>query len=301
VIEPQQHRNAVAVFAAALTRLELARIARALEPGRPVRTAGELRARVVRWFGLDLPGFLNLARRAELELMAADRELGCNGNVGELRARLWMAGAELEAGSRRHVGTALQPVPIVLPARGRGAAPPARAWPRPLPRAAECLPPSGEPDTLEDLLDRADALVGVRLGAAQRNKGSYGQTIAAWLGVPERGQAEPDWRGEVELKTVPVIRDPSGWWRVKEDPWICMESAAPLAKLARVLWIARVADADGSPVLSWYYQERDARLDALLTRDLHTRPKGGAGATARGWYVRKRFFADSGLLRSLNG
>jgi hypothetical protein len=96
------------------------------------------------------------------------------------------------------------------------------------------------------------------------------------------------------------VRDPSGFWRVKEDPAIGMEGIDPLGKLMRVLWIARVADADDSPVLSWFYQELEATLERLARAYLHTRPKGGAGATTRGWYLHKSYFLESGFSRSLN-
>jgi hypothetical protein len=119
--------------------------------------------------------------------------------------------------------------------------------------------------------------------------------------VRERGFAEADWRGEVELKTVPVVRDRSGAWRVKEDPAVAMEGVDPLRKLDRVLWFARVADAGDSPLLSWYYQERDDAIAVLQQRYLHLRPKGGAGATTRGHYLHKSFFLESGFLASLNG
>ncbi len=296
-------------YASSLSRVELARMARSMAPDGAARSgrARELRALVHRHFELDLAGFLNMARRSELEAMAKEVELAATGTVGELRARLWTSGAEREAGGRELLGTALQPVPIVLggklvhPAQGNGAAPPTRAWPRPIPAKASLPEPEAEPDSLEELLDNADRVLGVRLGGRGRNKGAYGSRIAAALGVEETGASEPDWRGEVEIKTVPVVRDRSGFWRVKEDPAVSMEGATPLAKLVRVLWIARVADRTDSPVLSWYYQECDERVRRLLERDLHTRPKGGAGATTRGWYVHKRFFADSGFLRSLNG
>jgi len=270
------------------------------------RTAS-LRRQLNRHYELDLVGFLNLAKRSELEAIARDQEVSRDGGVGELRARLWYAGAEREAGCRDHFGEPLQPVPIVLggklvhPARGNGAAPPTRCWPRPVPERCEPVVAPCEPDTVEELLDNAEALLGARFGGSSRNKGAFGTRIAECLGVAETGAAEPDWRGEVEIKTVPVVVDRAGWWKVKEDPAVSMESGSPLAKLRKVLWIARVADRDDSPVLSWYYQEADERVRTLLERDLHTRPKGGAGASTRGWYVHKRFFADSGFLRSLNG
>jgi len=271
--------------------------------------AAVLRSALSGRYALDLAGFLNLANRSELESIARELELSNHDldSVGELRARLWFAGAEREAGGRIHFGSSLQPVPIVLggklvhPARGSGAAPPARCWPRPVPPVVVPSSPDHEPDSVEELLDNAEALLGACFGAGTRNKGAFGMRIAACLGVDETGAAEPDWRGEVEIKTVPVVVDRSGWWRVKEDPAVSMATGSPLAKLRKVLWIVRVADRDDSPVLSWYYQEADARVRGLLERDLHTRPKGGAGATTRGWYVHKRFFTDSGFLGSLNG
>jgi hypothetical protein len=303
--------NAVFELVAALPRPALARLLRG-QGGCAGGDVDRLRRRLADRFALDLAGLLNQASRAELELLAAAARLPAGGHIGELRARLWRHGAEREAGGPGWLGTPLQPVPIVL--RGKlvpladpgGLAPPAPSYPRPIPDPAPgCGGRVGwgaaEPDTLEDLLARGDALLGVRLGPAGRDKGGHGARVAALLGVRERGEAEPDWRGEVEIKTVPVVRDRSGFWRVKEDPAVAMEHADAPAKLARVLWIARVADDPESPVLCWFYQERDPHLFALQRRHLHTRPKGGAGATTRGWYLRKAFFAASGFLAALNG
>ncbi|RMH38565.1 MAG: hypothetical protein D6689_19205 [Deltaproteobacteria bacterium] len=299
--------HAVAWLAAGLTRPQLAAMARRVGLAAD-GTAGAIAGALVRRFELDLAGFLNVARRDELAAMARAAGLSDAGSVGDLRARLWRAGAEREAGGTAWMGTPVQPVPVLLGrrlvvlVRGDGVAPPSPRWPRPVPPVREPSPPATEPDTIDELLDAARALVGVRLGAARRDKGAFGAAIAAALGVAERGAPEPDWRGEVEIKSVPVVRDRAGWWRVKEDPAVAVRGRVrPLAKLRKVLWVARVADDAASPVLSWYYQEADARVVALLRRDLHTRPKGGAGATTRGWYVRKRFFADSGFLQSLNG
>jgi hypothetical protein len=299
--------NAVFELVGALSREAVARVLRS-QGGRAGGDLVRLRRRVADQFALDLPGFLNLASREELERMAVAVQLPASGSIGELRARLWRFGAEREAGGPEWLGTALQPVPVVL--RGKlvpladpgGLSPPTIAYPRAVPGPAP-LPTDLdlEPDSLEELLERADLLLGVRLGAATRDKGAHGTRIAALLGVRERGDAEPDWRGEVEIKTVPVLRDRSGFWRVKEDPAIAMEDVDPSAKLNRVLWVARVADDDESPVLCWFYQERDPRIAELHRRDLHTRPKGGAGATTRGWYLHKRFFAASGFLAALNG
>lgn len=300
--------NAVQQLIGALPRAALTRTVRAIDDRRAtVNGSALLRRQVVDHYGLDLCSFLNQARRDELERMAQAEKLETTGGIGELRARLWRYGARLEHPSNALLGTPVQPVPIVL--RGklvqlgelRGIAPPGGEYPRTVGQAVAAPRVDGEPSCLEDLLSNADALVGVRMGRLGRNKGALGTRIALLLGVPERGHAEPDWRGEVEIKTVPVVRDAAGWWRVAEDPAICMEGVAARDKLRRVLWIARVAADDESPILSWYYQEWDAVLADLVDRYLHTRPKGGAGATTRGWYLHKNFFRESGLLRSLNG
>jgi len=274
------------------------------------RLAGAERADIdgalERAFAGDLAALVNRLRREELAALARAIGVDGGGAIGALRARIWRAGAALEAGGEAELGSPWQPVPAVLGGRlvhfgpVRGLAPPAPALPRPVPppRTAEGI---DEPDTVEDLLVRATALVGVRLGQRGRDKGEYGTRIAALLGVRERGAAEPDWRGEVEVKTVPVVRDPGGLWRVAEDPAVSMVDVAPESKLGRVLWIARVADADDSPILSWYYQEWDPVVARLARRCLHTRPKGPAGAQTRGWYLHKRFFAGSGFLVTLNG
>ncbi|MBE7454842.1 MAG: hypothetical protein HS111_40025, partial [Kofleriaceae bacterium] len=134
-----------------------------------------------------------------------------------------------------------------------------------------------------------------------RDKGAWGAAAAALLGVRERGHDEPDWRGDVELKTVPVTPDRHGRWRVTEDPAVAMVDGAPLAKLRRVLWLVRAAVGDGATLLSWYLLEWDADVARLVRRDLHTRPKGPRGTAARGWYLHKRFFVDAGLYATLNG
>ena len=301
--------NAALHFASALPSSTLARLVRdrtRREPTsrRPIR---DVDAAVRRAFALDLTALLNCARRGELEQMAAAAGVEVDGTVGELRARLWRRGAELEAGGDGELGRPWQPVPHVLGGRlvhlgrQRGAAPPATELPRPVPDAPSTILVDDEPDTLEDLLERATALLGVRLGRAGRDKGELGARAARLLGVRERGHAEPDWRGEVELKTVPVARDRGGLWRVKEDPAVSMDGVRPESKLGRVLWIARVADEVDSPILSWYYQERDGVVAELQRAALHTRPKGGAGDRTRGWYLHKRFFARSGFLFTLNG
>jgi hypothetical protein len=300
--------NAAAALVASLDRAALVRLAAAALDRAATDDSAALVARLARRFAGDLVALLNALDREALEAACAARELAADGDLGALRARLWHHGAALEAGGAEHLGRPYQPVPVVLRGRlrrqgpTRGASPPSERWPRPVPpSAAWPAPPEDEPDTLEDLLARATALLGVRLGPAGRDKGAFGGAVAALLGVRERGDAEADWRGEVEIKTVPVVRDRSGAWRVKEDPAIAMEDVDPWRKLARVLWVARVADAGDSPILSWYFQERDEVVDRLVIRYLHTRPKGGAGATTRGHYLHKSFFLESGFLASLNG
>ena len=300
--------NAAVHFAAVLERPAQVRLV-----GRRAAAARGLDRALAGAFSQDLVSLLNRARRADLERMAARFGIERGGSVGALRLALWRRGAELEAGGAEHIGRPWQPLPAVLGGRlvhlapVRGLAPPALRLPRPVPprvaleRVAEMAAREDEPESLEELLERASRLLGVRLGRPVRDKGRYGSCIAALLGVAERGASEPDWRGQVELKTVPVAREGGGLWRVVEDPAVSMADVAPEGKLGRVLWIARVADAGDSPVLSWYYQERDAELARLARRCLHTRPKGPRGARSRGWYLHKRFFAGSGFLRTLNG
>jgi hypothetical protein len=298
--------NAVEIMLSPLPRHALWRLSRlaGVDEGLAESDVG---AAVWARFELDLVGLLNASNRAELDAMAAECEVDTDLNIGELRAALWMWGAELESPDPSLLGTCLQPVPVVLRGklvmmgRGNGVAPPAAGYPRRVPEAVPAPLVDDEPDSVEQLLDAADRLVGVRLGGASRDKGAFGVRVAALLGVAEHGHSEPDWRGEVEIKTVPVIRDRSGWWRVKEDPAISMEHASPLAKLRRVLWIARIADACDSPILAWYYQEVDPAVREQIDAHLHTRPKGPKGTTARGWYLHKSFFAENGFLGALNG
>lgn len=301
--------NAVTEFSAELERRRII-LALQLRGVSAVNTSADteaLRTLLTRRYAHSLCAFLNKAQRRDLEVICKKRGLEAAGTVGELRARLWLHGAEIEAGGDLHLGSAYQPIPIVLSSRLvhqgpiHGQCPNAESWPRPIPSPVAEPQTEREPDTLEELLANADALVGLRLGARGRDKGIYGTRIAALLGVEENGLAEADWRGEVEIKSVPVIRDRSGWWRVKEDPAIAMEQVDPRIKLRRVLWIARVGGGGDSPILSWYYQEWDAHIGALAGRYLHHRPKGPKGTTNKGWYLQKRFFLYSGFLKSLNG
>ncbi|HUJ60391.1 MAG TPA: hypothetical protein VLX92_17940 [Kofleriaceae bacterium] len=309
--------NAVEHFAAqlppeAVRRLAAARRSRFDPPAASPRDLDVETARdhvAVRW-GHDLCGLLNALVRAELAALARAMRapIAEAARSPELRAALWDRGAALERGDLP-ADPALQPRPVLLgghlvvQAPPRGAYPPAPAWPRPLPAPRASRPPDAEPDTLDDLLAAADRAIGVRLGPRGRDKGAWGLRAAALLGVVERGDAEPDWRGDVELKTVPVAREASGLWRVVEDPAIAMlDHAGGMAKLQRTLWLARAGAGDADATLvSWYLLEWDATVARLARRYLHDRPKGPRGSDARGLYLHKRFFADAGLLATLNG
>jgi len=306
--------NAVARFAAllpgeALRRLAALRVHRYEGgdgvPARRDRDVDQARGDVlVRWSD-DLCGLLNALTRGELAHLASAVGAAGDGRSPALRATLWDAGAALERGGA-DVG-ALQPRPVVLGghlvvmAAPRGLYPASTHWPRALPAAVIAAPPGDEPDTLDELLAAADRALGVRLGARGRDKGAWGNRAAALLGVRECGDGEPDWRGDVEVKTVPVAREPSGLWRVQEDPAIAMIGQGT-GKLVRTLWLAR-ADLPGgdATILSWYLLEQDAHVARLHRRYLHARPKGPAGTDQRGLYLHKRFFADAGLLATLNG
>ncbi|HTR52192.1 MAG TPA: hypothetical protein VMJ10_15870 [Kofleriaceae bacterium] len=303
--------NAVAHFARllpadAVRRLAALRATRFEPEAPPPRrdvTADEARELVVARWTDDLCGLLNALTRGELAVLARR-----DARSPELRAHLWQVGAELERGGAA-IPAGLQPQPVVLGGHlvvqrpPRGPYPASASWPRALPPAIAAAPPADEPDTLDDLLAAADRLLGVRLGSRGRDKGAWGVRAAALLGVVERGDDEPDWRGDVEIKTVPVARDPSGLWRVVEDPAIAMlGEAAALSKLQHTLWLAR-ADVDhgDATIVSWYLLASDPEVARLVRRYLHARPKGPAGTDQRGLYLHKRFFADAGLLATLNG
>jgi hypothetical protein len=251
---------------------------------------------------------LNAMTRGELASLAEQLNLPAAGKAPALREQPWRRGAELE---RRGAADspALQPHPVVLGghlvvlAPPRGLHPPSEAWPRPVPAVRAAAPPSDEPDSLDELLAAADRAIGVRLGARGRDKGAWGVRAASLLGVVERGDSEPDWRGDVELKTVPVAREASGLWRIVEDPAIAMlQEGGAIAKLQRTLWLARTdVDDDDATIVSWYLLEWDPTVARLARRFLHVRPKGPAGTDQRGLYLHKRFFADAGLLATLNG
>lgn len=274
----------------------------------------EALAHVIARWGEDLCGLLNALTRGELAALADTLRLGAAASARsfELRARLWDRGAALERGDEQ-VSARVQPAPVVLgghlvvQASPRGLFPPSAIYPRPLPEPRPAQPPLEEPETVDDLLAAAEAAVGVRLGPRGRDKGAWGMRAQALLGVPDTGSDEPDWRGDVEIKTVPVAQEPSGLWRVVEDPAIAMVGDGVIAKLQRTLWLARATLDHGDPlvddatIVSWYLLDWDADVARLARRYLHDRPKGPAGTLARGRYLGKRFFADCGLLATLNG
>jgi hypothetical protein len=295
--------NASGVLIAALSRAALRRLA-------PGSADDDRIAALADTFALDLCGLLNRLRVDELRALATQLKLpatATHGDVLALRAALWQWGAEAEAGGAALLGTTLQPRPVAIGARlvhaaaPRGLAPPSSAWPRPLPPPRPPAPPPEEPDDVDALLAAADRALGVRFPARGRDKGAWGMAAASLLGVVERGHDEPDWRGDVEVKTIPVARDRNGRWRVTEDPAVAMVDAQPLGKLRRVLWLVRASVGDGATLLSWYFVEWDAEVARLVRRDLHTRPKGPKGTDGRGWYLHKRFFVDAGLYPTLNG
>ncbi len=300
-------------------------------PSSSPAACGDPRLLLARRFGDDEVALLNACRAEELGRLARQLGLapvaGAGARVGALRLLLWHA---LTAGAKslaRSPAPPAQPAPSSWPtasspavpiaaaspvlvgdrllrcAPARGLAPPTAAWPRPLPPPRSAAPPDEEPECLDTLLDAADRALGVRLGARGRaGKGAWGQRAAELLGVVDRGDREPDWRGDVEIKTAAVAPSRSGAWRVVEDPAISTVGAAPIAKLQRVLWLCR-ADAPGgdATLISWYLLDWDDTVAALVERYLHVRPKGPRGSAGRGYYLHKRFFADAGLLASLNG
>jgi hypothetical protein len=81
-----------------------------------------------------------------------------------------------------------------------------------------------------------------------------------------------------------------------------LPEGARLAKHRRVIGHARAAHpGGGATFVSWYLLDWDAEVARLVTRYLHTRPKGPRNTLQRGWYLHKRFFAESGFIAALNG
>lgn len=280
--------------------------ARATPLAARVLDVAEATAAVIARWDDDLCGLLNAMTRGELGGLAAALRVDAIGKSPALRYALWLRGAELERGGVE-LPPGVQPRPILLGghlvicAPARGLSPPSDAWPRPMPDQRGAVPPLEEPDSLYDLLAAADRLIGVRLGPRGRDKGAWGTRAAQLLGLVEQGRGEPDWRGDVEVKTVPIAREPSGHWGVVEDPAIAMVGEGGLAKLQRTLWLARATLDDDATIVCWYLLDWDDHVSRLAQRYLHVRPKGPRGTTGRGLYLSKRFFADAGFLAALNG
>ncbi len=262
---------------------------------------------VARWTD-DLCGLLNAMTRGELAHLAAGIGVDDAGRSPELRARLWEHGAAIERGDIE-VSLAVQPRPtllgghLVIEAAPRGMYPPAQSLPRAIPPSVPARPPAEEPDSVDELLGAADRAIGVRLGPRGRDKGAWGARAQALLGVGMHNERCPDWRGDVEIKTVAIAREPAtARWRIVDDPAIAMIDEPALAKLQRTLWLARADVGDGdATIVSWYLLEWDAEIARLAHRYLHARPKGPAGTDARALYLHRRFFADAGMLATLNG
>ena len=304
-----------------LAALRVQRFDRTRAPARVAATTEQAVATVIARWGNDLCALLNAMTRDELVDLATAMRVSIaraandaranDARADELRVALWDRGAEIERDGIR-VSTMIQPRPIVLgghlvvQAPPRGMSPASACYPRTIPDATRWAPRTEEPDSVDELLDAASAAIGVRLGARGRDKGAWGVRAAQLLGVVERGLDEPDWRGDVEIKTVPVEQEASGYWSVVEDPAIAMVGEGGLAKLQRTLWLARATiEADNgdedATIVSWYLLEWDAHVARLARRYLHERPKGPKGTKQRGMYLHKRFFADAGMLASLNG
>ncbi len=296
-----------------LAALRVQRFDRTRAPARTAATTEQAVATVIARWGNDLCALLNAMNRDELVDLATAMRIATasDARAEDLRVALWDRGAEIERDGVS-VSTMIQPRPIVLgghlvvQAPPRGMSPTSASYPRAVPAPVALAPMMDEPETIDELLDAATRAIGVRLGARGRDKGAWGVRAAQLLGVVERGHDEPDWRGDVEIKTVPVAREANGYWNVVEDPAIAMVGEGGLAKLQRTLWLARatVEDDNGdedATIVSWYLLEWDAQVARLARRYLHERPKGPRGTKQKGLYLHKRFFADAGMLATLNG
>ncbi|HEY0721030.1 MAG TPA: DNA mismatch repair endonuclease MutH [Gammaproteobacteria bacterium] len=154
------------------------------------------------------------------------------------------------------------------------------------------LPPSTPPATIEELMARATAVAGLRLGQLgaqlgvavpadlRREKGWVGQLIERALGASAASLAEPDFQLiGVELKTIPLDRH----GRPRESTYVCTvpleteamgqrwESSWVRRKLATVLWMPVEGDNTlalaerrvGTPLL-WHPSPSE---EALLRND----------------------------------
>lgn len=319
-----------------LAAVRVRRFDRTASHGRATRDIEQAREAVCARWSDDLCGLLNAMTRDELAELATVLRVSAavsssivppgtrrhvqapsrttSARSPGLREALWTWGAALERNGAE-IPPSLQPRPILLgghlvvQARPRGMFPACTAWPRCVPAPVAPSPPAEEPESLDDLLAAADRAIGVRLGPRGRDKGAWGTRAARLLGIVERGLDEPDWRGDVEVKTVPVAQGANGYWSIVEDPAIAMvgegQGGGTFAKLQRTLWLARATvpgtDAPDATIVSWYLLDWDDEVSRLARRYLHERPKGPAGTLGRGLYLYKRFFADAGMLATLNG
>ena len=151
--------NAVARFATLLAPESLRRLAARGTARRSFDLDVELaRLRVLERWAADLCGLLNSLTRGELVVIARGEQLAIDGRPEDLRLRLWQRGAALERGGVE-IGPAVQPQPVILgghlviQAPPRGLYPPSPSWPRPIPPAIEAGPSTGEPETLDELID----------------------------------------------------------------------------------------------------------------------------------------------------
>ena len=200
-------------------------------PGLDVSTI-TLRENLLEQFRSDLGGFLNCCNRNELDKIALD--VGCNlkVSIGEMRLALWERATVLEQtdGVLRDFGSNAKPSllrgKVVFLQKGNGIDA-VSSGPVFLDSGTHLLAFDSEPDDIEELLRRAECLRGEAIPMQGRDKGGYGAWIAERLGLIERGLAEPDWQGEVEVKTLPVAKDGMGHFYVSEDPAIAMENVDP--------------------------------------------------------------------------
>ena len=178
------------------------------------------------------------------------------------------------------------------------------------------------PQSIDELLARARALDGMRVGdlvdlrgSAVRRKGKVGEAVERALGAsPARGATLDFPALGVELKTVPVSVD----GRPSESTFVCAvqlidadraewETSWVRAKLARVLWVPIVRDALGNkkvgyPVLWSPTVEQEEGLRADFEELFGAIAIGGIeGVTAHvGRWLQLRPKAADGRARTLS-
>ncbi len=285
--------NAVQLLVEGLARSTLIRLAD--DPNASELTPEILVTNVVRRYELRLLRFLNELLTDELTEIAQSRGIELQPHF-HLRQTIWLWAHRCEGGKQTCPPDVVSGKLVVFK-EGPGTMPESVGWPRSV--ASTTAPRCRLPQTVDELLSNATALIGAAFPPQGTNKGAFGIAVATALGLREDNASEPDWMGEIEVKTIPV-RKKNGLWTVKEDPAITMDSGSPYHKLQRVLWIARTTE-EPATVLSWFLQSLEPEVKQLAERYLHLRPKGGAGTNRFGWYMHKRFFTECGFLYSLNG